>query len=177
MAIPAENGPKRCLQLLKDVRYLFGQYLGFFRPVSASSARIAHTLNSLKTGIHRFDSKHNTGKEPLSVFCQLTLGLSDTLIGLKHALASCAREYGSDSRDANDWLLELDAASMERLQTRLNSISVSVEIINEAMEMLSIMRSKTCSQTDIEQGTEREFWDTIVRNDRGDIQAHRRGQE
>lgn len=135
MAASAENEPRRNLRLLKDVRFLYGRYLKFFLPVPASSAKFARTLSSLKNDIYRFDSKYNTGIEPLSVFCQLTLGLSDTLIALRRILISCARDYASDTLDESDWLLEFGDASMERLQTRLNPISMGVEIINEAMEM------------------------------------------
>ena len=135
MAASAENEPRRVLELLKDVRRLYGQYLKFILPVSASCDKIAHTLSNLVDRIHRFHSKHNTGEEPLSVFCQLTLGLSYTLKTLQRDLISCARDYDSDTLDASDWSVGLDDASMERLQTRLNPISMGVEIINEAMEM------------------------------------------
>lgn len=135
MAASAENEPRRNLRLLKDVRFLYGRYLKFFHPVPASCAEFARTLSSLKNDIYRFDSKYNTGSEPLSVFCQLTLGLSDTLVALRRILISCARDYASDTLDESDWLLEFGDASMERLQARVNPISVGVEIINEAMEM------------------------------------------
>ncbi|CAD6584977.1 MAG: hypothetical protein ASARMPREDX12_001871 [Alectoria sarmentosa] len=136
MAASAENEPKRHLRLLKDVRYLYGQYLKFFLPVPTSCAKLAQTLSSLNNGIYRFDSKYSTGNEPLSVFCQLTLGLSDTLIALRRGLISCARDYESDTLDnASDWQVDLETASMERLQTRLNPMSMGVEIINEAVEM------------------------------------------
>lgn len=135
MAASAENEPRRDLRLLKNARYLFGRYLKFFLPVSASCAKLAHTLSSLQNGIYRFNSRYNTGNEPLSVYSQLTVGLSDTLVALRRDLISCARQYESDTLDTGDWSFELDDASMERLQTRLNPITMGVEIINEAMEM------------------------------------------
>ena len=135
MAASAENEPRRILERLRDVRRLYGQFLKFILPVSASCKKLAYTLLNLVDGIHRFQIKYNTGKEPLSVFCQLTLGLSDTLKTLQRDLISCARNYESDTLDASGWLVGLDDASIERLHRRLNPISVSVEIINEAMEM------------------------------------------
>lgn len=135
MAASAESEPRRILELLRDVRCLYGQYLKFMLPVSPSCQKVAHTLSDLTDRIHRFHSKYNSGKEPLSVFCQLTLGLTHNLKTLRHDLISCARDYESDTLDTCDWSIGLDDASMERLQRRLNPISVSVEIINEAMEM------------------------------------------
>ena len=135
MAASAENEPRRILERLRDVRRLYGQFLKFILPVSASCEKLAHTLLNLVDGIHRFQSKYNTSKEPLSVFCQLTLGLSDTLKTLQRDLISCARDYESDTLDASSWLVGLDDASIERLHRRLNAISVSVEIVNEAMEV------------------------------------------
>ena len=141
MAASAESEPRRILELLRDVRRLYGQYLKFMLPVSSSCEIIAHILSKLVDGIHRFHSKYNTGKEPLSVFCQLTLGLSHNLKTLRRDLISCARDYESDTLDTSDWLVGLDDASMERLQRRLNPISVSVEIINEAMEMFVLPKT------------------------------------
>ena len=135
MAASARIEPTRSLLLLKDVRYLYGQYLNFFLPVPASGKKLAHTLSSLKDGINRYEIKYNTGNGPLSVFYQLTLGLSDILTALQHGLRSCLRDYGSDTLDASDWPFELDSESMERLQTRLHPISMGVDIINEAMEL------------------------------------------
>lgn len=133
----AEIEPRGILLLLKDVRYLYGQYLKFYNPnLPTSSEKLAQTLSSLKDGIYRFDTKYNTDNEPLSVFYQLTLGLSDTLIAIQRGLRSCVHEYGLDALDASEWPIEFDAASLERLQTRLGPILVGVDIINETMEML-----------------------------------------
>ena len=135
MAASAEIEPKRILQLLKEIRSLYGQYQEFFLPVPASGKKLAQTLSSLKDGINRYEIKYSTGNGPLFVFPQLTLGLSNTLLALQRGLRSCARDYGSDTLDASDWPFELDSESMERLQTRLHPISMGVHIINEAMEM------------------------------------------
>ena len=134
MAAPADTEPWRILILLKDVRYIYGQYLKFFLPVPAPSKKLAQTLLNLKDGIYRFDSRYNTGDEPLSVFCQLTLGLSDMLTAFRYELHSCARDHEVDMLDTNDWLLELDALSVDRLQLRLNPITLGVDMINETME-------------------------------------------
>ena len=135
MAASAGIEPRRSLLLLKDVRYLCGQYLKFFLPVPASGKKLAHTLSSLKDGIIRYNIKHNTGNGALLVFDQLTLGLSDTLTALQNGLRSFVRDYASDTLDASDSPFELDSESMERLHTQLHPISMGVDIINEAMEM------------------------------------------
>ena len=134
MVASAEMEPRGSLLLLKDVRFLFGRYQRFFRPVPASGKKLAHTLSSLNDGINRL-IKYNASTGPLSAFCQLTLGFSDTLIALQLGLRSCARDYGSDAVDASDWPFELDSESMEHFQTRLHPISMTVVIINEATEM------------------------------------------
>lgn len=136
MAASAEIEPRRSLLLLSEVKYLYGKYLEFFPPVPASGKKLAHTLSSLKDGISRYNFKYNTGNGTPLVFHHLTLGLSDSLITLQRGLRSCASEYGSDTLDANDCQFELDSESMEGFQTRLHPISMGVEIINEAMEML-----------------------------------------
>ena len=135
MADSADIEPRRYLQLLKDVRYLYGQHLKFFLPVSASARKLAYTLSSLKDGINRFHIKSDSGNGFLLAFCQLTLGLFNTLVALKNGLRSCSRDFGSDTLDESDWPFELDDASTERLQTRLHPISMGVEIINEATEL------------------------------------------
>ena len=135
MATSAEIEPKRCLLLLKEIRSLYAEYLKFFLPDPAPSEKFAQTLSSLKDGIYRFDSKYNTGKESLLAFHQLTIGLSDTLIALRDDLRSCARHYGLDALDGNDWPFDFDAASVEQLQARLDPICMGVDITNEAMEM------------------------------------------
>ncbi len=135
MAASAQIEPRRILQLLKEVRYLYGQYQKFFLPVPSSSEKLAHTLSTLKDGVNRFHIKHDTSNAFLPVFHQLTLGLSDTLIALQRGLRSCARDYALDELDANDWPFELDAASIERLQTRLRPISIGLDIVNEAIEV------------------------------------------
>ena len=134
MAASAETEPRRSMLLLKDVRFLYGRYQRFFRPVPASGKKLARTLSILNDGINRL-IKYNVGSGPLSAFSQLTLGLSDTLVALQLGLRSCAGEYGSDTLDASDWPFELDSESMEHFQARLHPISMSVDIINEAMEM------------------------------------------
>lgn len=128
--------PKRSLVLLREVSYLYRKYLDFFLPVPASGKKLAHTLSSLKDGISRYSIKYNTGNETPLVFHHLTFGLSDSLIALQRGLRSCVSEYGSDTLDASDCQFELDSESMEGFQTRLYPISMGVEIINEAMEML-----------------------------------------
>ena len=134
MAAPAEIEPRRSLLLLKDVRFLYGRYQRFFQPVPAPGKKLARTLSILNDGINRL-IKYNVGSGPASAFCLLTLGLSDSLVALQLGLRSCARDYGSDSLDASDWPFELDSESLEQFQTRLHPISMSVDIINEAMEM------------------------------------------
>lgn len=141
MVASAEIEPSRSLVLLKEIRSLYGQYLKFFLPVPASGRRLALTLSSLKDGINRFHIKPNSGKDSLSAFHQLTLGLSETLLPLQSGLRACAREYGSDTLDAGDPSFELDAASMEQLHIRLHAMSMGVDIINEAMELfVSLLR-------------------------------------
>lgn len=136
MAASAEIEPRRSLLLLSEVRYLYGKYLEFFPPVPASGKKLAQTLSSLKDGISRYNIKYNTGNGTPLVFHHLTFGLSDSLITLQRGLRSYASEYGSDTLDASDCQFELDSESMEEFQTRLHPISMGVEIINEAMEML-----------------------------------------
>ena len=145
MAASAGIEPRQSLLLLKDVRFLYGRYQIFFQPVPPSGKKLAHTLSSLNDGINRL-IKYNTGNGPFLAFRQLTLGLSDTLIALQSGLRSYARDYESDMLDAS----ELDSESMERLQTRLHPISMSVEIINEAMETCvpSLRYPKSYSQID-----------------------------
>ena len=134
MAFSADLELRRILQLLKDVRYLYGQYLEVFLPVPPPSAKLGQVVLRLKHGINRFAIKYNTGDNPRAVFFQLTLGLGDTLTTLKSGLKSCSRWYGSDPTDGADWPLALDTAWVERILGVLSHISTAVELMNEAME-------------------------------------------
>ena len=111
---------RRTLQLLEDVRYLYGQYLKFFLPVPAPSTKLAKVLLRLKDGINRFVNKYNTGDDPRAVLFRLTLGLCDTLAMLKTGLTSCSRCYGSDTLDGADWPMALDSAWIEHILDKLS---------------------------------------------------------
>ena len=134
MAFSADLELRRTLQLLKDVRYLYGQFLTFFLPVPASSAKLAKVLLRLKDGVNRFANKYNTGEDARAVFFQLTLGLCDTLATLKSGLTSCSRWYGSDTQEGADSPLAWDTAWIEHILDVLSHISTTIELMNEAME-------------------------------------------
>ena len=134
MAFSADLELRRTLQLLKDVQYLYGQFLTFFLPVPAPSAKLAKVLLRLKDGVNRFVNRYNSGEDSRVVFFQLTLGLCDTLATLKSGLTSCSRWYVSDKLDGADWPVAWETAWIEHILDVLFHIATTVELINEAME-------------------------------------------
>ena len=148
MSSPADVEPT--LHLLNDVRYLYGQYLRFFSPVSATCEKLGYTLTSLRDGVRHFFVKYNTGDGPRAAFCQLTLGLCGTLITLKSGLSSCSRCFQSDSLATSDWPLALDSAWIEHNLEELSHISTMVEIINETMKLsVDLTSQRTCPLVNI----------------------------
>ena len=134
MASPANIDLQRSLRLLKEIRYLYGQYLNFFLPVSLPCRKLGATLLSLTNGISRFAYKYDIAKEPRAVFCQLTLGLSDALVNLKSGLVSCSRCFASDTMAGEEWSRALDSVWIEHNLRLLSHTSTMIEIINETME-------------------------------------------
>ena len=134
MASSADLELRRTLQLLKEVPYLYGQFLQFCLPIPAPSAKLAKVLLRLQDGVNRFVIKYNTGEDSRAVFCQLTLGLCDTLATLKSGLTSCSRWYAADTLDGADWPLAWETAWIEHILDVLSHVSTAVELVNEAME-------------------------------------------
>ena len=134
MAAPAIREPRRSAQLLTDVGHLYGQYQTFFLPRSKSCTQLGDTLTRLDKAIRHFRRNYDTGKEPRSVFSQLTVGLSDTLYELRHILLSSSPGRVLDLPDANGWSPSLDDASISQFQGCLRPMTTMVEVINEAME-------------------------------------------
>ena len=134
MASSADLELRRTLQLLKEVPYLYGQFLKSCLPTPAPSAKLAKVLLRLQDSLLRFVIKYNTGEGSRAVFCQLTLGLCDTLTTLKSGLTSCSRWYGADTLDEADWPLAFETAWIEHILDVLSHVSTAVELMNEAME-------------------------------------------
>lgn len=156
MAFSADLELRRILQLLKDVTYQYGQFLTFFLPVPAPSAKLAKVLLRLKDGVNRFVYNYNTGEDSRAVFFQLTLGLSDTLATLKSGLISCSRWYGSDKLDGTDWPMALETAWIEHILDVLSHIPTTVELMNEAMERYVTLQ-QVYSLANRYQDTDRKF--------------------
>lgn len=156
MAFVADLELRRTLQLLKEVRYPYGQFLKFFLPIPAPSAKLAKVLVRLQNGVDRFVIKYNTGEDSRAVFCQLTLGLCDTLATLKSGLTSCSRWYGADTLQGADWPLAWETAWIEQILDVLSHISTTVELVNEAMEQYVTLQ-QIYSLANRYQDTDRKF--------------------
>lgn len=156
MAFSADSELRRTLQLLRDVRYLYGQFLTFFLPVPAPSTKLAKVLLRLKDGVNRFVNKYNTGEDSRAVFFQLTLGLCDTLATLKSGLTACSRWHGSDKLDGAERPVAWETAWIEHILDVLSHISITVELMNEAMERYVTLQ-QLCSLADRHKDTDRKF--------------------
>ena len=136
MAISIEDQIRLTLRLLEDVLQFYSQFLDLFDHVPASCHKLTHTLSKLKRALSRFKIKFNACDEFLLVYVQLTSGLNDCLVSLKHTLIAYSDEHDAGLRGSNGRWQQTSAIVMQRMGTRLQAMTISIEILNEAIEQL-----------------------------------------